>query len=141
MALTTLDIERKLGKYHQFAGVYSIDKLPFWLVYKPCGFVVNLDPSWKPGSHWVAIFMQEIGPVIYFDSFGLSPPQLIITFIERNCKKYGYQYNRNVYQGNLSIKCGHFCIFFLESCFNNMNFSLLKCRTNTNEKILNGFYK
>ena len=140
MALTTLDIERKLAKFKQFEGVYPIDKIPFYLLPKPFGIVINLDPSWKPGSHWVAIYMPQIGPAFYFDSFGLRPPDLITTFLERNSRKYGYKYNRNVYQGDLSIKCGLFCVLFLRSCFKNHDIPLIKCKTTINEIILNEFY-
>lgn len=140
MALTTLDIERKLSNYKHFAGVYSIDSIPFWLINKPFGIVINLDPKWKPGSHWVAVYIPEFGPAIYFDSFGLLPPDTILTYLERNCKKYGYKYNQNVYQGDLSIKCGHFCVFFLQSCFNGIEIPLFKCKTAINEVIVNQFY-
>lgn len=140
MALTTLHIQNYLNKYGQFKGVYAIDDLPHEIYTKPFGIVINLDPSWKPGSHWTAIFCPSYGPVIYFDSFGLSPPENIKTYMERNSQRCGYVYNHGVYQGDLSIKCGYFCLLFLESCFANENFPLKKCKQHINEHKINKFY-
>uniref|UniRef100_A0A158P5G0 Ubiquitin-like protease family profile domain-containing protein n=1 Tax=Tetranychus urticae TaxID=32264 RepID=A0A158P5G0_TETUR len=77
MALTTLDIQNQLVKYKNFKGVYAIDKLPLTLFPKPFGIVINLDPSWKSGSHWTAVFIPIYGSGIYFDSYGQQPPEMI----------------------------------------------------------------
>lgn len=139
MALTTLDINKKLNNYTDFLGVFAIDCLPRNLPKKPFGMVINLDPSWKAGSHWTALYLPEFGSAMYFDSFGLRPPESIILFVERNCK-HGLKYNRSVYQGDLSIKCGIFCIAFLESCFGKTKFSFEKCQTSFNEYLINKLY-
>lgn len=52
-----------LGK--KFKGVYSSDNAPK----KPGYYIVNLDPSHMPGSHWVALFRNNRGAYVY-DSFG-----------------------------------------------------------------------
>lgn len=140
MALSTLDIQKHLSKYSNFKGVYAIDKLPLTLLPKPFGIVINLDPSWQSGSHWTAAYVPEYGNGIYFDSYGLRPPENMKTFLERNCKKYGYTYNIAVFQGDLSIKCGYFCISFLTSCFTNSTLPFIKCKTQMNENIINEIY-
>lgn len=139
MALTTLDLNKKLLKYSQFAGVFAINQLPRNLPIKPFGIVINLDPSWKTGSHWTALYVPTHGSAIYFDSFGLRPNEDIILFIERNCK-HGFNFNRSVYQGDLSIKCGYFCISFLISCFEKLRFPFEKCQTDFNEFLINKLY-
>lgn len=141
MALTTNDIEKYLHKYPDFKGVYAIDKLPLTLLQKPFGIVMNLDPSWKSGSHWTAIYVPKYGPGLYFDSYGKQPAGNIVSFLERNCKYYGYEYNKQVFQGDLSIKCGYFCISFLKSCFNNSKLPFKQCKIIFNEKILNKIYQ
>jgi hypothetical protein len=140
MALTTIDIENYLRKYSQFRGVFAIDRLPFEILPKPFGIVVNLDPSWQSGSHWVAVYAPETGPLIYFDSFGLVPPENLLTFLERNTKSHGYELNKSIFQGELSIKCGHYCLLFLESCFLNYKLPLFKCKTDVNENIIKNIY-
>ena len=139
MALSTIDIENYLRRYSEFKGVFANDQLPFALWEKPFGIVINLDPSWKYGSHWVAVFAPTYGPGLYFDTFGTEPQNSILSFIERNCKN-GYKFNHSIYQGDLSIKCGHYCILFLESCFTKINFPLIKCNTKLNEFIINNIY-
>ena len=57
-----------------FIGGFPSDKLPE-PKQKPFGMVVNLDPSTKPGSHWVAIYVSEFNVSEYFDSYGF-PLQL-----------------------------------------------------------------
>lgn len=140
MAATTIDIIKRLQNYKQFKGVYSIDKLPFYILEKPFGIVVNLDPSWKPGSHWVAIYCPKYGQVIYFDSFGLQPPNQIKVFIERNVKYHNILCINSTFQGDLSIKYGYFCMLFLETYFNNQTFPLIKCQTTFNEIFINKLY-
>ena len=140
MALTAKDIEKYLKKYSQFKGVYAIDKLPLTLLHKPFGIVMNLDPSWKTGSHWTALYIPELGQGIYFDSYGRQPPANVVNFLERNCKNYGYEYNKAVYQGDLSIKCGYFCINFLQSFFTQTKLPILKCKTVFNENLLKKLY-
>ena len=43
----------------KFCGVFPSDKLPQTIDKYPCGFVANTDPSTKPGTHWMSIW---IGP-------------------------------------------------------------------------------
>lgn len=112
MALDTWTIFKFMKKQIHFGGVGPIDKLPTHLIAKPRSFIVNLDESYKSGSHWVALFFPENGPAYYFDSFGRYPPDAIITFMERNCK-YGWIYNKKKLQGDLSVMCGYYCIVFL----------------------------
>ena len=42
-----------------FCGVFPCDKLPQTIDKYPCGLVANTDPSSKPGTHWISIW---IGP-------------------------------------------------------------------------------
>ena len=53
-----------------FRGVYAIDEIKsIKTVSYPSSFVINLDPSYKPGSHWVAVYFDKNGVGEYFDSF------------------------------------------------------------------------
>ena len=47
------------------------------------GAVFNLDPHYKGGSHWVAVFVNiNKHEVNYFDSYGLPPPEQIARFMK-----------------------------------------------------------
>ena len=74
MALKTSDLHGVMKKDPAFLGVFAIDKVPP-VVKKARNvkLIVNLDPSNKPGSHWVAIWRKGTTGY-YFDSFGRVPP-------------------------------------------------------------------
>lgn len=119
--LTTRDIFRMMHRRRDFGGVYPINRIPIPLLRTPKGIVVNMDKSWGPGTHWVAVYLPKIGPAYYFDPFGGYPPDEIIIFMERN-SKFGWIYNKKKMQGNLSSLCGLYCVKFLKSCPNYTKF-------------------
>ena len=83
-------------------------------------YVVNLDDSVGKGTHWVVIsnFNDNL---LYFDSFGVIPPEEILKLGE-------VIYNVYRVQDMDSKLCGLFCLDFLESVrnFNSYNKWLLK---------------
>lgn len=91
--------------------MFPADKIPYqWT--KPCAFVVNVDGSSQPGSHWVAIFADSDGKGIFFDSYGLPPAvSHHIDRLRRNCNVYEWNIQRM--QSIDSDVCGHYCIAFL----------------------------
>lgn len=80
----------------------------------PCSMVVNLEPSGRPGSHWVAIFAPKSTHVYYFDSLGLSPPRGAISVYLRTFKKITT--NNQMIQPISSDHCGHYAISFIYFC-------------------------
>ena len=42
----------------KFVGVFSINNLPKYLTKNSC-LLFNSDPTSKPGSHWLALFMNS----------------------------------------------------------------------------------
>ena len=68
-----------------FIGVFSSDTLPS---YAQTGYyVVNLDTSQQPGSHWIAIKISKSKcKNEYFDSYGLGP----LTVHFKRFMKYNY---------------------------------------------------
>lgn len=62
------------------------------------GMVINLDPHYKSGSHWVALYNDfEKNQIYFFDSFGKKPRKKIKKFINK-LTKYMYQkkYNKKL---------------------------------------------
>ena len=80
------------------------------------GFVYNLDPSNKGGSHWIASFTDIPGHrTYYFDSYGMKPPPQIARFmrsltLQDPLMKLGYN-SRRFQFGN--SECGMYSIYFL----------------------------
>ena len=65
-----------------FAGVFASDCLPSRPVKeRPQGYIVNLNPHHRPGSHWIVIWTDKYEDCTVVDSFGMplhlyDPPVL-----------------------------------------------------------------
>ena len=103
------------GVYPRFNGVYSRNNLPKTI--KKGAYVINLDEYENMGTHWVSLFVKA-NKVIYFDSFGIEHiPKKINKFIKKpSSLKRTARIKRNIFriQAYDSIKCGYFCIEFID---------------------------
>lgn len=97
-----------------FRGVFPCDLLPNFVQQGvPHAFIINLDSHDKPGSHWVALYINSYGHTVYFDSFGAPPfKPSIHSFILRNSRTFVY--NSMVLQSFTTQTCGYYCIYFIE---------------------------
>ncbi len=73
-----LDAVKKL-KIKNFRGVFMRDQLPERPNNVETG-IINLDKKSGPGTHWVAYAIDPRG-IIYFDSYGLSPPEEFLNYV------------------------------------------------------------
>lgn len=94
-------------------GVLASNHLPYSVNKLPCCFVVNTDPSWKSGTHWLALYIDENRKVEFFDSYGqkLESYPFLYSFVQRVSTEW--KFNNKQLQGSLSSTCGQFCIYFL----------------------------
>ena len=93
-----------------FRGVYASDTLPRQPdTSKPCTYICNLDPSCKPGSHWIAFFVPKRGLIEYFDSYGMDPPPCFRNFWGEK----GYRCNTTFLQYPFSAVCGQYAIYYI----------------------------
>lgn len=80
------------------------------------GFVFNLDPHFKDGSHWVGMYLDVNEPgVYYFDSYGYPPPKQIKLLMETfwsQDPKTKLAYNGRRFQYSAS-ECGIYSIYFI----------------------------
>lgn len=103
-----------------FIGVFPCDYLTFKVNKYPCSLVVNTDPSYKEGEHWVCFYIDKNKTIEYFDSYGVPPlNDEILNFYKENGN--GHVYNNKQLQGLSSRACGHYCVLYLISRGNNMN--------------------
>ena len=92
------------------------------------GIVFNLDPSWKGGSHWVAMFIDlTMKNMYYWDSYGESPPNEVNDLANR-LKEDGKKRNMNftfhinsVRHQYKNTECGVYCIWFIVSLLESKN--------------------
>jgi hypothetical protein len=83
---------------------------------KYIGIIYNLDPHYKGGSHWVALFINlDKKETIYFDSYGMEPPEQIQKFMkwlttQDNEMTLKYIGRRFQYQNS---ECGMYSMYFI----------------------------
>ena len=103
------------------------------------GIIYNLDPHDKPGSHWVAMYLDlKKKNVYYFDSYGTAPPNEVDVLIKRIQEqgtelgmdiKYAYNQTRHQYQNS---ECGVYSMYFIiqllegKKTFNSINSNRIK---------------
>lgn len=80
------------------------------------GMVFNLDPHFKNGSHWVALYLDVEAPAVYyFDSYGMKPPKQIRLLMEtfwNQDHRVKMAYNGRRFQFSNS-ECGVYSIYFI----------------------------
>lgn len=111
--MNTQEIIHALKNVKQFQGVRPADDLPRISRLSTSRFyILNTDPSDKPGEHWVAVYIGETPE--FFDSLGHSPSHYYNEFeyllVNRGPK---YMYNAKRIQNYGSDVCGHYCIFYV----------------------------
>jgi len=74
-------------------------------------YVINLENKNQDGSHWTALIMSG-KKCVYFDSYGMPPPEQLYQFLERKYKKV--YFSKMEIQDMDSTFCGYFCLAFLK---------------------------
>lgn len=102
--------------------VCAVDELPTIRLKrgKNYGFVVNLSPKSSPGSHWIAIYIQNIdGEQL---GYYIRPRSAYLTkFLRKNCSRIGYS-KRQLQQLHTNV-CGMYAAYFLIHMINGFPFS------------------
>lgn len=119
-----------------FNGVMSYDELPSTL--EKGIYIVNTDPSTKPGSHWVVLANMNYDYIYYFDSLAKPPVAGIQSFLNKQNVTYKYSIKR--LQSSNSDVCGDYCIlfsYFISRGYNMEYFlSLFSFDTNHNDRCI-----
>jgi len=117
-------------------GVFAKDQLKKPL--KDGFYIINLDNSDGPGTHWTALYKINDGFSFYYDSFGFIAPSEIEDLLHK------YEYNKKQIQDIKSTSCGFYCIAFIKFMINkqdkmkafNTFCNLFRANTIDNEIIL-----
>lgn len=109
--MNTKEINNALRYLRNFGGVLAADQLPMIQV-KGKFYIINTDPSTKPGKHWIAVYMDETPE--FFDSLGQAPSTYKKEF-EYFLINHGpeYIYNTQRIQNYGTDKCGEYCIYYV----------------------------
>ena len=95
-----------------FRGIYSLDRLPTDSRHPPLCFIVNTDTANLPGTHWLAVLVQDDQQGEVFDSFGQPTPPRLQLWMNKHCLR-GWTANKLFIQGPLSSVCGAYCLYYL----------------------------
>ncbi|KAF0147119.1 MAG: hypothetical protein FD143_3104 [Ignavibacteria bacterium] len=131
--LTTTEIDVFLRNYFSsfnshihYLGTFPIDQYPHQkftqpLISSALCCVVNIDPSCKPGKHWVALYREKDAPgqkqIEFFDSYGYPPTAY--NFESFICMSIIS--NTQCLQSYATNVCGQYCILFLLLRFASIN--------------------
>ena len=105
--LTNFEMQKHYQNQPRFNEVYSRDNLS---KKQDEAYVINLDEYSDVGTHWIALYVEDI-QIIYFYSFGLERDRKEIEkFIDHK------NVNTNIFrvQSNNSIMCRYFCNGFID---------------------------
>lgn len=95
---------------------------------KHIGIIFNLDPHYKEGSHWVALFISiKKGCICFFDSYGEKPDPQIQKFmdtVQRQGSELGLSLHQHWIQkrhqyGN--SECGMYSLYFIINMLKDKN--------------------
>ena len=109
-----------------YGGVISSDEIPKVKVPNKTVYIVNTDPSYKKGQHWILIWYHDIPE--YFDPLAHFPSPEMRASLFFN-KSAFYRSTRQV-QPSFSVKCGEYCLFY----------AYYQARGYSMEKIMEKFY-
>lgn len=154
--LNTGDIDTIMDQYMNFdnsfkyLGTFPSDittlgyKLPKVKHYKKLAMVLNLDSHDKPGSHWVAVYIdysksKDNGVIEYFDSLGDIPTRDTKRVLKYLKRELGY--TPKVLSKKFQIEdseCGIYCIYYIVSRL--LGFTARGILTNViRDKEMNGY--
>ena len=105
--LRKFEIQRYSQNEPKFNGVYSRNNL---LKIKDGAYVINLDEFKSIGTYWIVLYVNGDN-MIYFDSLGVEHFPKEIKKLIGNRNKVTNIYRVQAYD---SIKCGYFCIGFID---------------------------
>lgn len=118
-ALSTHQITRVLQSRREtkplYRGTFACNAIPPPPdPFTPWQCVVNTDPSWLPGQHWILFGSDSPGILNIFDSYGFDIMNFYNnSYIRAFIRNYFSMYEENQvqFQQQTSSVCGHYCIF------------------------------
>lgn len=110
---TNIQLEKWASKLRiPLNGVYSKDLL-YDHIPRPGAYIINMaDSDEGVGTHWIAIFLANPRIAIYFDSFGIVPPNSVIDFARRFGAHNIIMSDKQIQNIN-SGYCGQYSLLFL----------------------------
>jgi len=91
----------------RFNGVFPLDEIP---TLKDGYYIINLDKSYQPGSHWCSIAVSK-GDAIFYDSFGRTSELSQIPELSKlNIRFTDPDAEQSITQTNCGARCISWCV-------------------------------
>ena len=97
---------------NHFRGVFASDKIKIPLYPLPGSCIVNIDPSTKPGRHWIGLHQEVTGVIKIWDSFG-KDFSMYNPFFASISKENNIVSQSQKFQSINSTACGQNAMFFV----------------------------
>ena len=121
--MNNIQIDYVLRKYikDDFCGVFAYDKFLSEKIEDgdECFYIVNTDPSWKKGVHWL-LFYTRRNTLCFFDSLGYYLKSY--SELAKKFERYEIKENKFRTQSINSQACGMFCIYVAIKLYNHCKF-------------------
>lgn len=137
--ISNTDVDKIMSKYKSkgFMGAIPRDGIKKYILsnvkpYSRLSFIINTDPEYKPGDHWLSVYIdarkRHKNTIEYYDSFGSKPIKSILRDIKlilaklENKNKYQFKVNLIPDQDVNTTNCGFFSAFFLKNRYDGKSF-------------------
>jgi hypothetical protein len=109
--LTNIEIDKMLKGIDGVQKTISQGSLPKKI--KPKEYrVINLDKPHNSGTHWTCYINDpKLSYILYFDSFGMVPPDRVVKYLKTSKKPIWY--SRAPIQHIQSVMCGYYCVYII----------------------------
>ncbi len=99
------------------AEVLALNELPHEGVCQPAPalYIVNSEPNFCVGAHWVAICIRRNMPAEFFDPLGLAPSVYstrLVQLLKCNSMNGRYERSKICLQKEGSTLCGPYCLMY-----------------------------
>lgn len=118
-ALTNFQIDDYYKNESRYEGCFSTDQLRK-LYGQRKFYILNLDSSKGPGTHFVLLYMCDKDVGIFYDSFGLPPDERILRYM-KHYRKHNVR-NLGEVQDPDSEACGWYAIMIADMLLKGKSF-------------------
>lgn len=112
--MNAVELESLLNRLPTFHGVWACDRLKYFRFHGRGSIIVNTQPRWQPGLHWV-VFAWDENHLYYMDTSGIVPiwHHSFDKFIAKHVVYKNCIINTRIIQEPNTKLCGQFCAFFV----------------------------
>ncbi len=107
----------RVRRYYKTVEVLALNEIPHEGVRqaRPALYIVNSEPNFGPGAHWVLVCLRNNNPPEFFDPLGCGPSEYskqLVNFLKCNSLDGSYETSVAGVQRDGSALCGAYCLLY-----------------------------